>query len=46
MTDNALAVSYAALILVDAKLPVTEENLTKLVAKVCHFSRLLLESQV
>lgn len=34
MTDNALATAYATLILVDAKLPITEENLTKLTAKV------------
>ncbi len=31
MTDNSLAAAYATLILVDAKLPITEENLTKLV---------------
>lgn len=34
MTDNALAVAYATLILVDAKQAITEESLTKLVTKV------------
>lgn len=34
MANTALALSYAALILVDSKLNITEENIDKLVSKV------------